>query len=144
MRLLLALTCTPLLHFHAFACLLFQGYIGERCETQTATTTKPLKCSDCKSAGTEYCISVNSVLECKCKTGTNKFSNGCAFHCLEMTSSGTKNQTYNLPFPGYSGQKCDVFSSTTVAPLKCSDCSSVGTQYCTSNNGVFQCVCKTG
>ena len=42
---------------------------------------------------------------------------------------------------GYSGKKCDQQSTT---PLKCSDCVSAGTQYCTSNNGVFQCVCKTG
>ena len=60
------------------------------------------------------------------------------------STSDYKNITFFLFFSGYSGQKCDVFGSTTVAPLKCSDCSSAGTQYCTSNNGVFQCVCKTG
>ena len=45
---------------------------------------------------------------------------------------------------GYSGQKCDQQAGTTVAPFKCSDCVTAGTQYCTSNNGIVQCVCKTG
>ena len=47
---------------------------------------------------------------------------------------------------GFSGTKCEISAAaTTVAPaLKCSDCVSTGTEYCTSSNGLFSCKCKAG
>ena len=49
---------------------------------------------------------------------------------------------------GHSGQKCEfapvTTPATTPAPLRCSDCVETGTQYCTANNGIYSCVCKTG
>ena len=48
---------------------------------------------------------------------------------------------------GYSGPKCGIFTVTTVttpAALKCTDCSTIGTEYCSLLNGALQCKCKTG
>ena len=45
---------------------------------------------------------------------------------------------------GYSGTKCEIYGATTPVPLKCNDCNSIGTQYCASVNGLFQCNCKSG
>ena len=76
--------------------------------------------------------------DCLCSFGVNEVIMGSTFLFIESIKS-IKSHI------GYAGMKCEAMSgTTTAAPLKCSDCSTAGTQYCTSNNGIFQCVCKTG
>ena len=61
---------------------------------------------------------------------------------LITSSVGQKKRYF---FVGFMGKKCETSAgATTAAPLKCSDCASTGTQYCTADGGVFYCVCKTG
>jgi len=73
-----------------------------------------LQCSDCVSAGTQYCTSNNGLFQCVCNTGY----------------SGEKCEVAPV--------------ATTVAPLQCSDCQAIGTEFCQVVNGLFQCKCKTG
>ena len=68
----------------------------------------------------------------------------CEFFCNEHDLIPQCPTDVNCFLLGYSGTKCDQQIATTPSPLKCSDCVTSGTQYCTSNNGVFQCVCNTG
>ena len=125
------------------------GYSGVKCETASATvpptTPKAFSCSDCLAPGTEYCAFINNAMSCKCKQGKQ--------YGQKNDIQGCKQLRHLMEFHvfilhlGYSGPKCGIFISTTITTpvaLKCSDCSTVGTEYCSLVNGAFQCKCKTG
>jgi len=164
---------------NTFVCTCKSGYSGDECKiidpttepttVATVTTTEALKCSDCRTEGTEYCSYTNNAFSCTCKQGFSgtkceivvttsapSTSVTTGLKCSDCNSAGTEycsveNNTFVCTCKsGYEGQKCEKLiisttpDTTPAAVTKCSDCSAAGTSYCSLTDGKYTCSCKAG